>query len=789
MCGIVGIIGQTTKKEIKKLLKPAKHRGLVYDEPIIFKNGGMGTNRLPIVDHKNGKQPVSNKSKTIFAVMNGEIFNHNKLREKLIKKGYSFQTNSDTELIPALYEEFGTNLVNQIDSEMFTIIIYNKINDSWTIIRDPLGVKPLYFAKTDNKIIFSSEAKQLVSLTNIKHIEEFPAGTIYHQNKFSKYFKLKTRNELKNKDEIKKKLLTLIKKSVKKRVQTELPIGVFLSGGIDSSLIMELANKYHNNVTGIILGTPNSTDVEKAIRFCKEKKYKYKLVNPKINFEKELKKIIYYLESYEPHIVRHSFANNILSKTAKKLGLKIVLVGEGADELFAGYNEFSKLSSKNINKGCKKLLESMSKGNLMRVDKLAMRHTIEIRSPFFDKKIINLALKIKGNLKIKKNKHKITTKYILRETAKYLLPEYIFNRYKEPLSNGAGLNVGFNYKTRDGELAKLASNKITEEEFKKLSEENPEYKFTTKEEIYYFKIYSEFKFNKIKEKKYRLNVLVDLKQIEEKNNKIKLLVAEFDYLALYFPIYLAKKLNLYKKYNLEVDFIATGGDDKTFASLIENSAEIGLADPIFSLNIDQNKQRMIIGELVNRAALIMITFKPNIKIKTLKNMRFNQKTHYGTYQIFSTTNTISQFFIKKQLSSINHSKIKNALYKEEIDVSILLAEQAFDLEEKGARIIYDLKNEIKNFFMTGILISPTIEEKSREKIPSFLKAIRESLEYIYKNKSEAYQFFKKEFPNLEQPKKTFDYYLSVWNKDLKINKNDLKKNLTIWKKIHPQIFN
>src|SRR3989338_270707 len=145
----------------------------------------------------------------------------------------------------------------------------------------------------------------------------------------------------------------------------------------------------------------------------------------------------------------------MVSKKAAELGIKIVLVGEGSDELFAGYNEFLQLPSEKINKGCRMLLESMSNGHLMRVDKMAMKSTIEIRSPFFDTSLINYALNIPGKFKVVHKGKEVITKSILREVASDYLPDYIAFRYKTPFANGAGMDVGVNFLKGDGAIGKI----------------------------------------------------------------------------------------------------------------------------------------------------------------------------------------------------------------------------------------------------------------------------------------------------------------------------------------------
>ncbi len=523
MCGIIGIFGKSEdmKGEINDSLQKIEHRGTYLYETKIFGDAGLGVNRLAIVDEYGGKQPISNEDETIFAVQNGEIFNYKELKKSLEDKGHKFKTNCDTEILVHLFEEYKDKMINMIDSEMFAFIIYNKITNEVFVARDIIGVKPLCYAHDNlGRIFFSSEIKQLSNKEGIKNIYEFPAGNYFFNGKFTKYFDFTAKIRY-NKQILKSKIKVIIENAVKKRVQTNQPIGVFLSGGVDSSLIMELATRYHNDVTAIILGYSDSPDYINAIRLCKEKKWRYVVVNPDINYEEEIENMIYYLESYEPNIVRHSFANELVSKKAKELGLKIVLVGEGSDELFAGYNEFAQIPERKINIGCKMLLEAMSNGHCMRVDKLAMKHTIEIRSPFYDTSLIKLALSIPGHLKIKKNKGLIITKAILREIACDYLPSYIAYRYKAPFANGAGMNIGYNFNSSDGILSKIANKNIDDNMFNSTIKSYSKYNFKTKEEVMNFLIYKNFNYYKFKNGEKRIIIKDNLKDIAKTKRDIK----------------------------------------------------------------------------------------------------------------------------------------------------------------------------------------------------------------------------------------------------------------------------
>jgi asparagine synthase (glutamine-hydrolysing) len=785
MCGIIGIFGDNEpKKRAKMSLKKITHRGSNYFEFKYFDKAVLGANRLPIVDRENGKQPKSNEKNEIFVIQNGEIFNYKELKKELIKKGHKFKTDSDTEVLVHMFEEYGPKMIDMIDSEMFAFVIYDKKNNTVFAARDILGVKPLYYAyDKKGQLYFASELKQLSFFDDINKINNFPPGSYFLNGKIKKYFKLKISNKLKKENEIVDLLEYRIVEAVKKRVDTDLPIGVLLSGGIDSSLIMEIATRFHPDVTAIILGFPGSSDYEYALKLCKERNYKYHIIRPDVDYEKELDDLIYHLETYEPLIIRQSFALDICAREAQRLGIRVVLVGEGSDELFGGYNEFSSLSNNLVNSGCLMLTESLKAGHLLRIDRTSMRHTIEIRAPFFDKKIIETALNIDGSLKIKKEKHQIITKYIIRRVANNFLPEYISWRYKIPFSNGAGMNVGNNFKSQDGDVASIVLKKpnvyIDKSKINK-------YSLETKEEKYYFNKFDEFGFTKLFGSDKRLIVKDNLNTLY-KSSKTRFLVGEFDKMAIYFPVYFASSKNIFKLHNLDVDFISTGGDDKTYASLINNSAHIGLADPMFAMfdNKDSIKGE-IIGEIVNNIPNVAVSLNPNIKINCKDDFK---KYKVGTFQEYTTTHNIAKYILPQETEIIplDYKEVIESLINRDIDIAIMLPEQAYNIEPFGGKIIYSFEKEFNNYLFTGFTTANILEARYKKKLKSFVVSVRESIRYIKKNKEESYNSFAKMFPELKQPKKVFEKYLNFWSTTLRVENIDYKNAYKVWKKNHPEL--
>jgi len=785
MCGIIGIFGKNNTHEKAHLsLEKIIHRGSNVFELEYFDGGVLGANRLPIVDRENGRQPKSNEDRTIFAVLNGEIFNYKKLKKNLSALGHIFVTDSDTEVLAHLYEEYGVGMVRLIDSEMFAFVIYDKKKNSIFAARDPLGVKPLYYAHdATGQIYFTSELKQLAFFDDIKEIKNFPPGSYFFDGKFKKYFNLKISNALNDENKIIRILEEKIVDAVAKRVDTDLPIGVLLSGGVDSSLIMEIAVRLHPDVTAIVLGYPGSSDYEFAMKLCKERKYKYHVIRPDIDFEEELDNIIFHLETYEPNIIHQSFSLEICAREAQRLGLRILLVGDGSDELFGGYNEFSMLPDKTINEGCLMLTKSMGSGHLQRLDRLTMKHTIEARAPFFDSNILDIAFKIDGKLKVKRENHQIVTKYILRKLAANFLPDYIAYRYKAPFSNGAGMNVGNNYKAQDGDVAKAALNKPKPALENGLAER---YSLTTEIEKYYFSKYLEYGFTKLAGAEKRLIVKDNLNTLH-KSNKKRLLVAEFDRLAIYFPAYFAEEKGFFGLHNLDIDFIATGGDDRTYDSLVNNSAHIGLSDPMFAMF--ENKTGVkgeIIGELVKSVPNVAVSIDPKIKINNINDFI---KYKVGTFQEYSTTNNIAKFILPKEtlILPLDYQELIDKLVNRTIDIAIVLPEQALDFEALGGKIIYNFQNDLPKYLFSGFTIANVLDPIYRKNAGSFVISVREAIRYIVKNKEESLGVFKKYFPNLKKPRETFEKYLELWSTTIKVEQEDYQNAHRTWKENYPEL--
>ncbi len=789
MCGISAIISKSTDREeiLKQSLSKIVHRGSSNFEYKILEGAALGTNRLPLVGRLTGKQPVYNEDETIFAILNGEIFNYKELTSELKSKGHIFRSDSDTEVLVHLYEEYGDKMVEYIDSEMYAFVVFDTKTGDFYAARDRFGVKPFYYAldNRDKSYHFGSELKQLVQFDFITEVFDFPTGHYMSNGKLKSYYEVKISNEIVDEKEAVENLTNLVVDAVKKRVDTDLPVAVLLSGGVDSSLVMEIANRSHPDVTAYILGRPGASDYEAALRLCKDFKYKYKIVYPDVDYADEIEQVLYHMEIYEAQVLRQSFALDILSRAIVRDGFRIALAGDASDEIFGGYNEFVRLSNDDINKGCELITKSLSRSHNIRLDRMSMKHTLELRAPFFDTKVVDYAMKIDGSLKVNRKEHDVITKYVIRQVAAKFLPDYIAYRYKVPFSNGAGMNVGFNFRSQDGDVAK----EVIASEFGNLTvsdEEKKEIGFITQEEEIYYAMYKNFSYNKLAGHKERIVTKETLSQIDSDKSKIRMVIAEFDKMPMYFPLYLAEKLSFFQKHDLDISFISTGGDDLTYNSLFSGSAQIGVSDPVFSFSNGFATKGKIFGSLINQVPVVAIAIDPSISISSKDDFK---KYKVGSFQEFSTVNTVARYHLPDiEIKTYNHKQIINALKDREIDIAFVSIDYAFISAKDEGRILYSLTEDFGDYLFTGLTVSDNLDPLFIPAIEKFKAAIKEAIVFITNFPDESREKFEALFPDISDSGLFISTMRKYWHKKLEeIENSEVSNAEKVWKKIHPAL--
>ncbi|MBI64959.1 MAG: asparagine synthase B [Candidatus Marinimicrobia bacterium] len=505
MCGIVcafDLKKETSdlRPQLLDMSKKIRHRGPDWSGIFSNDNAILSHERLAIVDPKSGKQPLFSQNNNIVLAANGEIYNHLFLK-KQFDRNYNFKTKSDCEIILALYEKHGTDFLNQLNG-IFAFSIYDIEKDEYFIARDHIGIIPLYMGWDEHGTFYvASELKALEDYCT--KIEIFPPGHYLssQNNKLIKWYNNEWRNYSfvsNNKLEI-KKLKESLESAVHRQLMSDVPYGVLLSGGLDSSIIAAIAKKYAKKriesgdvsdawwpkLHSFSVGLEGSPDLEAARLVANH----IDSIHHEIIFTIQegidaINDVIYNLETYDVTTVRASTPMYLMARVIKSMGVKMVLSGEGADEIFGGYLYFHKAPSpKDFHDENVRKLGKLHLYDCLRANKSLAAWGVEGRVPFLDKEFIDVAMNINSKYKMIDSDH--MEKWILREAFKDYLPESIVWRQKEQFSDG----VGYNWIDT---LKEFVNDHVTDSEF-----ENAKYKFPiqtplTKEEYYYRKVFSSF---------------------------------------------------------------------------------------------------------------------------------------------------------------------------------------------------------------------------------------------------------------------------------------------------------
>lgn len=472
MCGIVAEFNckNNPREEVDIMLKTIKHRGI--EQNIINDlDYSMGVVRLPIIDIENSKQPIEYKEFII--VFNGELYNYKELKEKYLKS-VKLKTLGDAEVFLVLWVEYGQQILKEFVG-MFGAIIYNKIKKTFVAIRDYLGIKPLYFTKDGETYYFSSEYKSFNYIKNYSgNVKQVLPAHYFNGKEQIKYENISFDIDIKSENKIINNIYKLIDNAVKRRI-TDANIGVLLSGGIDSSII-----SYHTlktiDVPLYTVGFKDCEDIEYAkmvAKFLKCKQHKiYFLQNDEI--VNVIDEIIWHTENYNKYTIINSIPAYFAMKMAKNDDIKVLLCGEGSDELFAGYDFlYNYYTYEQLEENIKNALLQIHRTECIRLDRIAMLHTIEGRAPFLDKDLVKYVITIQKDLKYKDN----IEKYILRKTYEKILPKEIVYRKKNNFYRSTGV---------ESVISNWANEKITDERFYELKEKYLEWKIRSKEELIFF---------------------------------------------------------------------------------------------------------------------------------------------------------------------------------------------------------------------------------------------------------------------------------------------------------------
>ena len=477
MCGILSGFGPdvSTQYDFSSMLSSLVHRGPDDKGVIQDKNWALGHQRLSIMDVEGGHQPMQSSSKELYTICNGEIYNFRDLQSHHLSQ-YPFSTQADSEVLLPLFQSFGRELVHKLDG-MYSFVISD--GKEWIAGRDRIGIKPLYYATADDHIFFSSELKPLVSFAET--IREVPNGHYYHsQAGLVPYYTFpEVTSFQQDVDAILPSIRQALSKSVQKRLMSDVPVGVFLSGGLDSSIIAALMKQHVSELHSFSVGLPGSPDLKSA-RLVAEQlgTIHHEYVYSEEEMQTVLSDVIYYLESYDPALVRSAIPCYIVSRLASE-HVKVVLSGEGADELFAGYSYFENYDdARALHQESISILEGLHNLNLQRVDRMTMAHSLEGRVPFLDTEFIDLCLRIDPDLKLY-SKFGIE-KWLLRKAFEDLLPKEIVWRDKMEFAQGCASS---------GVLEQHAEAAISEQVLAEAQDKG--LPVSTQEELFYYRIFHE----------------------------------------------------------------------------------------------------------------------------------------------------------------------------------------------------------------------------------------------------------------------------------------------------------
>ena len=502
MCGIVCAfdLKQSSEKlrpELLEMSKNLRHRGPDWSGVYSSSQAIMVHERLAIVDPTSGKQPLISPSGDLVLAANGEIYNHRELRAPY-ESSYQFKTQSDCEVILALYENEGPSFVEKLNG-IFAFAIFDESKNEFFIARDHMGIIPLYMGwDGDGTFYIASELKALEGVCS--KIELFPPGHYFHSGDSEPAAWYNT--DWKAFDNVKNNMTSIedlhdaLSDAVHRQLMSDVPYGVLLSGGLDSSITSALAKKYaaHRVETddqqaawwpqlhSFSVGLEGSPDLAAAQEVAKH----IGTIHHEIKFTIQegldaIREVIYHLETYDITTIRASTPMYLMARAIKALGIKMVLSGEGADELFGGYLYFHKApNEKEFHEETIRKLEKLHQYDCLRANKSLAAWGIEGRVPFLDKEFIEVAMRL--NPKDKMITPDRMEKWVLRKAFENYLPDSVAWRQKEQFSDGVG------YSWIDT-LKELVKNEVNDEQM-----ENAHYRFPVqtpqnKEEFYYRTIF------------------------------------------------------------------------------------------------------------------------------------------------------------------------------------------------------------------------------------------------------------------------------------------------------------
>lgn len=509
MCGITAIFnvrddaqspqGKALRQQVLKMSKRIRHRGPDWSGIYVGKSAILAHERLSIVDPASGGQPLKSKDGKLILTVNGEIYNHLEIREQL-KDEYEFQTGSDCEVILALYKKKGPAFLEDLNG-IFAFALYDEEKDVFLIARDPIGVIPLYIGHDDSgHLMVSSELKGLEGYAT--EYKQFLPGHYYYSEdrELTKWYVRDWMDyeQVKDNPASVQELREALETAVHRQLMSDVPYGVLLSGGLDSSITSAVAKKYaakrvesngqddawwpqlHSFAVGL-KGAPDLIAAKKVADYIGT-------IHHEIHYTIEegldaIRDVIYNIETYDVTTVRASTPMYLIARVIRGMGIKMVLSGEGADEVFGGYLYFHKApDAKAFHEETIRKLSKLYLYDCLRANKSLSAWGVEGRVPFLDKEFLDVAMRLNPQAKMAPGK--VIEKKILREAFQDMLPEEIVWRQKEQFSDGVG------YSWIDT-LKMITSEAVSDEDLANAAKRFPINPPQNKEEYYYRTIFEE----------------------------------------------------------------------------------------------------------------------------------------------------------------------------------------------------------------------------------------------------------------------------------------------------------
>ena len=504
MCGIVAILNvkrqtQELRQKTLKMSQKIRHRGPDWSGIYCGGSAILAHERLSIVDPESGGQPLYSPDRKQVLAVNGEIYNHQEIRRRYAGR-YEFQTGSDCEVILALYRDKGIGFLEDL-SGIFAFVLYDEERDEFLIARDPIGVIPLYIGyDNDGTVYVASELKALEG--QCEHYEPFLPGHYYWSKEpgMKRYYQRDwfEYESVKDNEASVDAIHDALEDAVRRQLMSDVPYGVLLSGGLDSSVISAIAQKFSEHriednsrtraywprLHSFAVGLKGAPDLAKARLVADH----IGTVHHEINYTIQegldaIRDVIYYIETYDVTTVRASTPMYLLARVIKSMGIKMVLSGEGADEIFGGYLYFHKApSARDFHEETVRKLSKLHLYDCLRANKSLSAWGVEGRVPFLDKEFLDVAMRT--NPEAKMCPGKTIEKKIVREAFADLLPEEVAWRQKEQFSDGVG------YSWIDT-LKAITTAAVTDEQMAHAAERFPINPPKNKEEYYYRSIFAE----------------------------------------------------------------------------------------------------------------------------------------------------------------------------------------------------------------------------------------------------------------------------------------------------------